>query len=132
MESLHGQIILGTMVLQDVLAVLALCIIPAFEVVEHGSGNADVVREIAIVFGVCLCLREFMRACVVCILAIRFRILQNMKSCGLSVPRCHESPSSTAVGAEPAAPPGGPPRILQNTRRECSCLRQQLHSRQKV
>ena len=117
MESLHGQIILGTMVLQDVLAVLALCIIPAFEVVEHGSGNADVVREIAIVFGVCLCLREFMRACVVCILAIRFRILQNMKSCGLLAPRCHESLAQRRR-APPAAPPGGPPRILQP--RECS------------
>ena len=51
MESLHGQIILGTMVMQDVLAVLALCIIPAFKVVGHDSGHGDVAREIAIVFG---------------------------------------------------------------------------------
>ena len=28
----------------------------------------------------------------------RTRILQNIKSCGLSVPRVHESPSSTAAG----------------------------------
>ena len=41
-----------------------------------------------------------------------WRILQNTTSCGLSVPRCHEFPSPTAAGA-PAAPPGGPPRILQ-------------------
>jgi len=32
----------------------------------------------------------------------QLRILQNTKSCGLSVPRCHESPSPTAAGA-----PGG-------------------------
>jgi len=38
----------------------------------------------------------------------RARILQNMKSCGLSAPRSHEFPSLTA-GAEPAAAPGGPP-----------------------
>ena len=37
------------------------------------------------------------------------RILQNMKSCGLSAPRWHESPSLTAAPpALPAAPPGGP------------------------
>ena len=48
-----------------------------------------------------------------------FRILQNTTSCGLSVLSCRGSHSSTA--AEPAAPPGGPPRILQNTPRECSC-----------
>jgi hypothetical protein len=47
------------------------------------------------------------------------RILQNMKSCGLSAPRSHGFPSPTAAGAEPAPPPGGPPRILQP--RECSC-----------
>ena len=41
------------------------------------------------------------------------RILQNVESCGLSVQRFHESPSPTA--------PGRPPRILQNTPRECSC-----------
>ena len=45
----------------------------------------------------------------------RARILQNMKSCGLSAPRSHEFPSLTAprgagsAGAEPAPPPGGPP-----------------------
>jgi len=55
------------------------------------------------------------------------RILQNLKSCGLSAPRSHEFPSSTAAGAPAAAPaprappPGGPPRILHNTPRECSC-----------
>ena len=47
------------------------------------------------------------------------RILQNIKSCRLSAPCCHESPSPTAA-APPAAPPGGPPRIRQNTPRECS------------
>jgi len=43
------------------------------------------------------------------------RILQNMKSCRLLAPRCHES----LAQQEPAPPPGGPPRILQP--RECSC-----------
>jgi hypothetical protein len=36
------------------------------------------------------------------------RILQNMKSCGLSVARCHESPSPTAAGAA-GAPAANPP-----------------------
>ena len=51
------------------------------------------------------------------------KILQNMK-CGLSAPRSHEFPSSTAAGAPApaAAPRGGPPRILQNMPRECSVL----------
>jgi Kef-type K+ transport system membrane component KefB len=55
-ESLHGQIILAKMVQQDVLAVLALCILPAFKVTiaadsEHVDTHVDG-REIGIVFGV--------------------------------------------------------------------------------
>ena len=49
-------------------------------------------------------------------------ILQDIKAGGLSAPRSHEFPSPAAgppLEPEPAALPGGPPRILQ--RRECSC-----------
>lgn len=52
MESMHGQIILGLMMLQDVLAVLALCIVPAFEVVDNPADHVDVGKEIAIVLAV--------------------------------------------------------------------------------
>ncbi len=55
-QSLHGQIILATLVQQDVLAVLAICILPAFKVtIAADSGHVDEHvdgREIGIVFGV--------------------------------------------------------------------------------
>jgi len=78
--------------------------------IDSRAGGVFFQPQLFETFGVSRCVREYW-----------VRILQDMKSCRLSAPRWHESPS-------PTAPPGGPPRILQNTTRECSCY-EQLHSR---